>query len=181
MNTPSEVIQTLKQLQKKYYETAKELVIPTMQSLVQDPIQSYRFNAYTPYFSDGDECIYGLGDIYFKVSNPMAKLSLGMKVNVKAIDAIGEIIEINDNMLSLILHNGKSIVLPITEVSNPDEDEDEDYEGSYKFSGKLKKCASEIESFLLQVPREILKEAVGDHVTVTVFNNNIEIEDYEHD
>ena len=181
MTMPKDVIATLIELKKKYIDYGKELVPLTMQSLVEGPILSYRFTAYTPYFSDGDACTYGIGDIYFKINKSSLVLDVGIKVIIKAIGCYGTVTEMNGNMVSIKLNNGNAILLPSQEVTIHDESNRNGYECSYGFKGDLRKKADDIEKFIQGVPVEILKEVLGDHVSVIVSNTGIETEPYDHD
>lgn len=181
MTTPAEVIEKLKELKKKYYDCGKELVQHIMQSLVQDPILSYQFTAYTPYFSDGDECIYGTGDLYFKINKPSLVLGIGMDVIIKSVGVYGSVTEINGNMVSINLNNGKSILLPASEVDILDDSDKNRYESLYNLKDEVRKKAIDIEKFIQGVPIEILKEVLGDHVRVTISSSGIQTERYEHD
>lgn len=180
MTKPSDVIAKLNELKKKYYECGKDLVPHTMQLLVQDPIESYFFTAYTPYFSDGDECIYGIGDIYFKINKSSSQLALGIKVIIKAFDSYGTVTEINGNMVSINLNNGKSILVPASEVTIHDQSDKKGYESSYNLKGDVRKKADDIEKFIQGVPNDILKEVLGDHVRITVSRSGIETAPYDH-
>lgn len=65
-NNLLETIENFKILEKELESKVHLEIKPFLMSLCKDPITSFRFRAYTPYFNDGDPCEFSVNDAYYK-------------------------------------------------------------------------------------------------------------------
>lgn len=160
----------------KAYETAKAEMQETVRKgfhglfvdLFDDDIQSLTFRAYTPYFCDGDECVFGVyGDTDF-------------------IEINGEICEdIKPFSYQKIMTDAdraldKEICNLIGENRKPDDKYGYRWDEDGAWDLRLKKylAAKRFSERLSEIPEECIK-AFGEHIEVTVTKDGIQVEEYE--
>ncbi len=119
-------------------------------------IKSIGWAQYTPYFMDGDECVFGTNFDY------------ALEVNGTSIEDWDEEEAGAKDIFNKTYY--KSENGSYTKVKNPDYNEKE---------GNL---VEDFKKILNGIPDEFYKDLFGDHCKVTVFNDGkINIDDYEHD
>jgi hypothetical protein len=173
-------IEKVKKLKEAYHNSAKDLVAPALQALVSGKIKSFKFACYTPFFNDGDECKYRVCEPYFQINKDLAELSVGEEVNVTAFSQRGKIVDVRDDgLLTVKLNTGKSVTLPVSEITLVANDED--FEDSYSLEGEAEKQAKQIEEFIESIPADVIKDIFDDHVEVIVTADGVTVEEYEHE
>lgn len=135
-------------------------------------IQSISWSQYTPYFNDGDECVFSVH----------ADLDYSLKLNGVSFDDYDE--DEEDQLFGSKEYGMRKylegedvyqdwIKRYPDDTLNPDT-KDEDL--------RLYKIAQEFESVLNSIDDEFFKDLFGDHVEVTVYaDGRVETERYEHD
>ncbi len=177
-----DTIQKIKDLEVAYRKQAQDLIAPAFKSLVQGKIKGFRFYAYTPYFNDGEECVYRVVGPDFSLHKDITTAAVGEEVRIDALDTKGKIVAmLEGQLINVKLSNGKSITLPLSQVSLVANDENEYEESSYSYTGDLKKQASDIEKFVRNIPKDIIKMIFDDHVQITVTADKIEVTEYNHE
>jgi hypothetical protein len=126
-------------------------------------LYAIRWTQYTPYFNDGDACIFGVGDVSF-VSKVDANVVAN---NIDDIDGVNW--EFNSFSLSKYQDD---------QIRNRNISE-------YR-TQKMKlycKYGEAFNKFLHNIPKDMMLSAYGDHVsiTVTTVDMNIIIEEYDHE
>ncbi len=149
----------LQQKKKEYLEeiqkNGKELLKEALSDFfIQNSIvNAIKFECYTPYFNDGDECIYSINDFRAQLNNSDTKggdyddgfftpWDLSREDDYKYLD-----------------ENLKKFSLSIRQV----------------VSDNIKKLYKDI------VDKDLFRIVFGDHVSVVVDRNGFDIEEYEHD
>lgn len=151
------------QLRKDFYPALKPLF-----EKANDKIDSLGWTQYTPYFNDGDECI-------FRVNTD---LDYGIMVNGNYLDDDDEEFFTNNTYgLSKYLKNDGSYedwILKYPEDKLKEETKEEEL--------NLYKILLDFSSILESIDEEFLKELFGDHKQITIFRDGrIETEEYDHD
>lgn len=153
---------TKKALGNKAAGILKDLINKT------DLIEAVRWTQYTPYFMDGEECVFGVHDIEFKFSDKLhdtSPLNKGTKKDDddEDYDDDGFIYSWGDQ-LDKFLDSKREVV-------------------NYKEIDALEGLVKDIQhahSVLSSLGSD-LKDMLGDHVRVTVTRSGIETEEYEHE
>lgn len=115
---------------------------------------SFSWTQYTPYFNDGDECVFSVHDYYkllFRGEDP---------------DEVDEYDEEGIDMWSLNWH-----------LNNADKS-DYDVTRGGKISLDL---VQRIDAVVAGMDEDVMKALFGDHVSVTVYADRVETELYDHD
>jgi hypothetical protein len=118
-------------------------------------LESFGWNQYTPYFNDGDTCIFSANTDY-------------IKVNDEYVDDAEWSSE--TNVTSWGIYNRETKTYE-GRVEVPNE----------KYDKELDLATFEIRSFLANFDDDFYLRRFGDHTEVTVTNEGIEVDDYDHD
>jgi hypothetical protein len=132
--------QELKKVFKEFFEKVPE-------------IKTVQWVQYTPYFNDGDPCV-------FRVCDPMFS-----NVEASRIEGYEEIEDQEEGEFCTEIWKNYSDVFPTKEVSKE----------SFEIMNELSKILTS------SVMRPILEEMFDDHVQVTATADGFDVEDYEHD
>lgn len=161
-------------LTKKIQEDGKELFKAEIQKLFETipQLEDIRWIQYTPYFQDGDPCVFGVNDPYFKVGGAIGaypKYEKGKRVEPIEFEykLEGESGDYNDNRFNASGFKGyiensnyfrvkSDLTLPQAEA--------------------LKDFAS-----LICNNEDVMKLVFGDHAEVIVNREGFEVERYDHD
>jgi hypothetical protein len=174
-------------IQKKVFITkTKEVFFPFLQSLLGNEFVAYRFCAYTPYFNDGDECVYRIRDVYVKLPRkPFVGVKNGSNVNIPSLDLTGVVVECNEEIVSIKLKTNKIVKLAKSEVFSTDNNyqyaDKDGFMDHYSVDGPEKEVAESINDIIRNLPAPMVMDIFGDHVQITVSKDSIMIEKYEHD
>jgi hypothetical protein len=144
------------------YEKAKNVFTEKMQAEIKNifkqffnectEIKTIRWVQYTPYFNDGEECVFRISEPYFSNAKP------------ELLNPWGELDSFEDETL-------------FSEVAYYCDPTRNEY-----VSGETYKMCSKLSDLLRNRSMEaILKDILGDHVCVTITKDGIDVEDYEHD
>jgi len=129
-------------------------------------IKSIGWKQYTPYFNDGEECIFSVH----------ADLDYGISINGEDLEE-SELITICEYAAKKYLKNDGSYEQWILKYPKDKIDPIE-----HKEQLELFKILIEVEEVIKSIPEDFMKDLFGDHVEVTVNSSgNIETEQYEHD
>lgn len=118
-------------------------------------IKSFSWNQYTPYFNDGDTCVFSANTDYIKVNGE--HVDDCEWYNEKTVTNWGT------------YNREKKVYEGRVEVPNP------------KFNKSLSDATDMITEFLGQFDDNFYSSRFGDHAEVTVTADGIETEDYEHE
>jgi hypothetical protein len=148
------------------------LITPLLQQSKR--IESIGWAQYTPYFNDGDECVFRVSNDELWVNGEYEGESECGFLNpevYKTLESEADKIE-NNKVASLTdrsWYNGKKIGEKGL-AFNPEFDESEF------------KIFSEVKKVLQSVPEDFFKDLFGDHVKVTISKDGtIETDEYDHD
>lgn len=132
-----------------------ELYTAFKELLAVPGVKSFTFSAYTPYFNDGEPCVYGVnGDLSYRLDSELSEYGgedpedpydwydYGPGGYSRGAEKIWR-----DDRLRVIYEAGQKV-------------------GNLLYSGKF---------------NQLCQEKFGDHVCVTVSNDGIELEEYDHE
>lgn len=120
-----------------------------------DIIESFTWNQYTPYFNDGDTCVFSPNIDYIKVNGEYTdEMKDIQKVNVLNWGTWNRDTRSYDNRV---------------EVEN------------VNYNERLDHLVTEIKDFLALFDDDFYLEKYGDHTEVTVTKDGIDIDEYDHD
>jgi len=129
-------------------------------------IKSIGWTQYTPYFNDGDECV-------FRVNSD---LDYGLRFNDETVDET-DLITISEYVAVKYLKNDGSYEKWLDKYP-----EDKIDPIKHKNQLDLIKILNEVSEVLKSIPEDFMKDLFGDHVEVTVKSDGtIETEEYKHD
>lgn len=161
------LIEEQRALKAKFQTEAQEMFKETMKEFFdKNPgITALKWTQYTPYFNDGDACVFGVNDVYF-TNAPEDELE-----NITAwgeYEGEDESVWVAEN-LSYVLNSGSKYyqeeAAKIRAAGGFDED-------SCSLINKM------IQSNEME---EIMEEMFGDHVVITATRDGFDVDDYEHD
>jgi hypothetical protein len=159
------LIEEQRALKAKFQAEAQAMFKDTMKEFFdKNPgITALKWTQYTPYFNDGDECVFGVNDVYF-TNAPADELE-----NVTAwgeYEGEDETVWVVSNMRHVMTSKYYADeAAKILAAGGVDED-------SCNLIDKMI-SSSEME--------DIMKEMFGDHVVVTATRDGFDVTDYEHD
>ena len=107
-----------------------------IRQFIKDDVVGIRWTQYTPYFNDGDECVFCVHDTYVRFK-----------------DTPDDAGDCDDGYLTLWDCEDK----------------------------QRKKIIQGINEALAKIPSEIMQDVLGDHIQVTVNEDGLTTEEYEHD
>lgn len=129
-------------------------------------ITSLGWTQYTPYFNDGDECIFSVN----------TDLDYGIKVNNEDLDS-SEFFKNNTYVLSRYLRKDGSYEEWIKRYPKDTLNTETMKEELYLYNILL-----EFQDILESIDDEFFKDLFGDHVEVTIFaDGTVSTEEYDHD
>jgi hypothetical protein len=145
----------LDQLKAKHLEMSKAMFSEVSKQLFDkhSVLESFSWNQYTPYFNDGDECTFSANVDYPEVN--------GME--------IGED-EMEETLVDYGSYDNVTRTYPNkVETPNPD------------FNPALAKASEDVLEFLQNVDEDVLRNMFGDHVTITVTKEGVDVSEYDHE
>jgi hypothetical protein len=143
-------------------------------------IESLEFTAYTPYFMDGDECIYSVGD-------------LGATLVDIDVDYPPEFFESYSDSYGQTLALLRDGTVPTSSWMPKGVD---DYESYFRKNNaglielgieKLEEIVAAREAgqdyvrLLAGIPDDVIRDMFGDHVKVTITREGVTVDQYDHD
>lgn len=144
-------------------------------------LEEINFTAYTPYFNDGDECIYSVNEPYMtacgiseideytagSVANAAEFLATG-KIPAKVQSAYDSWANRNYKSAEAYLRAGSADYLDL-----PADDLAE--------LTKIVAIYPEVQKIIGGVPDDVMKGMFGDHVKIVINRDGAEAEEYDHD
>jgi hypothetical protein len=160
MNTPAvkskyiEAKKKMEDLRKQIEEQAKTFFQEESKEIFakHPDLERFSWTQYTPYFNDGDECVFGVNRDY---------IGLAMKDEVADVEDDEE--EDFDDYETYDYVNGKKV-----------------YRSDDKLTAK-QRAGRDVIAFLHLFEDEDYKTMFGNHVRVTVSRDGVSKDDYEHD
>lgn len=141
--------------QERIKVRANEILAPAVKKIFEliPDLCLINWTQYTPYFADGDECVFGVGEINF--------------LSQRDVD-VGED---EDYRNSYYLPDNKYFVEQNKQIKLAYGDNAEKYRDITK----------QFVTFINLIPEDTMKSLFGDHVKVTIRKDKIEIDEYEHE
>jgi hypothetical protein len=148
----------IKKLKKDFQQTAKNIFFEMSKDIFNDhpKLESFGWSQYTPYFNDGDTCIFRANTEYIKINEE----------DVDDSDWISE-----NNVISWgIWDRVNKTYDGRVEEPNPNYDKD------------LAEATSEVKEFLDHFDNDFYLSQFGDHSEITIKRSGeIVVDEYEHD
>jgi hypothetical protein len=165
--------QEFAELEKRMQERGKEVFASVSKEVFEkDPkLVSFSWTQYTPYFNDGDECVFSVHDNLF--------FSYGDEEECRYCYECGK--KVDEKWLDCPTCNSR------TYEYDPDDVDGEDAWGlewevkngrvtEEEVVGKLMAC-----KLVSSIPTSAMKQMFGDHSRVIVYKDRVEVETCEHD
>lgn len=140
MDRFADLKEEMEELQRQMQERGKEVFRTESENLfLENPnLVSFSWRQYTPYFNDGDECVFSVHD-YLDVEFTNDRLDDWSDYSRKYADERGKSSEANMD------------------------------------------TADAAQELVSTIPEEVMKGIFGDHVSVTVYKDRVEVDEYEHE
>jgi hypothetical protein len=161
----TEKLENLKRLKKELRSKRKELSDASSDlfdswckdffTKNSDVVKSFAWNQYTPYFNDGDTCVFSANTDYIKVNGEYCdELDNIQKIKVTNWGTWNRETKTYDNRV---------------QMENPNYDE------------RLDNLVTEIKDFLQLFDDDFYLQKYGDHTEITVTKNGIDVDEFDHD
>ncbi len=160
----NEKLKELKESQKKISEIKKEIVEKSS-SLIEDfsknvflkypKLESFGWTQYTPYFNDGDTCVFSANTDYLMINGEYAE-------------------ESNWYSETNVINWGNYDRVNKTYVGRVEEP-------NKNYNKELFEACEEIRNFLCNFDNDFYMSKYGDHASITVTPLGVNIEECEHD
>jgi hypothetical protein len=146
--------------------------------LADDYIDSFGWTQYTPYFNDGDACVFGVGEPWFRTMDDVKGKPASGDEDDEYYD------EDDDDSFTLGYTAHPTLGKQDYEYDNPRDWENRRkvygrYEGNRQSSFTV--CADLADAINSGAFEDVLLEAFGDHAKVKVRATGITVDTYEHD
>jgi hypothetical protein len=147
----------IKKMKKEMVEASNKIFTELTKSIFEEypKVKSFGWNQYTPYFNDGDTCTFSANTDY-------------IYINEESVDESEWVSETKITNYGT-WNRDKKVYEGRTEVPNLNYDAD------------LVKASDEIVEFLRNFDNEFFISQFGDHAEVTVTENGVQVDEYEHD
>jgi hypothetical protein len=147
----------IEKLKSESYEISRTLFDEWSKDFFErnEKVDSFSWNQYTPYFNDGDTCVFSANTDYIKVNGEYAEECEWMNENI--------VTNWGTYNRETRKYEGR------VEVPNS------------SYDAELSKAVGEIQDFLCNFDNDFFMSRFGDHTEITVSREGIEVEDYEHD
>jgi predicted nucleic acid-binding Zn-ribbon protein len=164
-------------LEQQAHKESSKLITKGFKALFKKhpDLKSFSWNQYTPYFNDGDECVFGAYTDH---------------VSINGSDEAESTYEVRRFLDTL--HNPKKAINKLQKQIEEQKKEKYSYDyleeqikaienGSIEETRNKLAILEDIDQILCTVNNDTYKEIFGDHVTVTVTKDGWTTESYEHD
>lgn len=147
----------LRKLKKEINELSNDAFTEFIKVLfTKNPkLESFSWTQYTPYFNDGESCVFSVNTDYIKINGEYADEQDW--ISPKTIINYGKWNSITKKYVDR------------EEIPNPNYDEE------------LSKVTDEIRDFLSQFDEDFYHSQYGDHVEITVTSQGVNISEHEHE
>lgn len=159
MNTDvADTLNRLQTLRAEYENLTKTVGVDLVKALAKDVfakapvITKLKWSQYTPYFNDGDECVFSVHGVRFYVGDETAEAAKKLKYYDAeyGMDIWGKVEKVIEDFGQVLTEDGARALFAF-------------------------------DQFCQQYDRDILLPCFGDHVEVIVTREAIEVEDYYHE
>jgi hypothetical protein len=143
----------LEQLKAKHLEKSKEM-FTNVSKLVFDKhpaLGSFAWHQYTPYFNDGEECVFSVNKDYVRINGDDGDTNY------------------SDTKVTDWGAKKDPVTGKYPEIDNPN------------YNAAIAAAQSDVKEFLANIDDSVLRDMFGDHVEITVTRNETQVEEYEHD
>jgi hypothetical protein len=156
MDTINKLIEDYAEAKAKFQKNAKDLLMQEFKTFFKEvpEIKVIKWTQYTPYFNDRDACVFGVHEPTFSNCEDSSLVMNWGELDMNTSEA-----------------EEKGIFVFYGDYGIPD-----------NIDAKARKKIEDINYLICNSSmREALEGAFGDHVEVTVTENGIDIDEYEHD
>jgi hypothetical protein len=149
---------------------------PLMRAVLDDPtMKAFGWTQYTPYFNDGDPCVFSVGEPWFRTVDD---------VKDKTSDGDGDYDDEDDDSYGIGYGEHPSLGKQDYEWDNPRDWENRrkiygPYQGNRQSSFTV--CSALADAINSGAFEDVLLEAFGDHAEVKVRASGITVDSYSHD
>ncbi len=179
---------------------------PLIRAVLADPtIHSFGWHQYTPYFNDGEPCVFSTGDVWIRTVDDVEK----PEPSQEQVDTLEKLRDaLHDGLVSTATFDqAYRDVYGHAEGEEPDDEDDETYSmyysehptlghRPYTYTGRYEKvygdyvgpdearydrCKALSDAIHSNAFDDVLLDAFGDHARITVTANGITVEEYSHD
>ena len=147
----------IKEMQKELQKKSAEIFLSSFKKLFEENpmLKSFGWTQYTPYFNDGDTCYFSSNTDYLWINGENEDDASWSQE--KKVISWGK------------YNNEKRAYEGRIEQNNPD------------YIPELVEASAKVKKFLSVFDEDFYKLQFGDHTRITVTENGIDTEDYEHD
>jgi hypothetical protein len=147
----------IKELQKELQKKSADIFLSSFKRLFEEnpKLKSFGWTQYTPYFNDGDTCYFSANTDYLYIN--------GEQEDEASWSQEKKVISWGTYNRDKRAYEGR------IEQDNPD------------YIPELAEASEKVKKFLSVFDKDFYQLQFGDHVQVTVTENGIETEGYEHD
>lgn len=174
----------LVELNKKRDDLNQKLIISMKEIfsefLERNPkIEYITWTQYTPYFNDGDECVFSVHDMFMKLTNDDYEVCHPYDLEIRYDKPDSYIYDIAEGKEHLYKKYytvdacKKQIAEYLDMLTQLDMTEDELIELNNNFN--------DFKNIISQLNDDVFKAAFGDHCVVMASKNGFNVEEYEHD
>ena len=147
----------IKKMKKEMVEASNKIFTELTKSIFEEhpKVKSFGWNQYTPYFNDGDTCYFSANVDYIYING----------------DSVDDADWASENNITNYgtWNRDKRQYEGRTEVPN------------FNYDPELVKANDEIIEFLRNFDNEFFMSQFGDHVEVTITEEGVSVDEYEHD
>jgi len=168
---------SIQQADKRVPQKPLSELEPLMRAVLDDSyIDSFGWTQYTPYFNDGDPCVFSVGEPWFRtVEDVKAQKDAGSD---------DDYYDEDDDSFTIGYGGHPTLGKQDWDYDNPRDWDNrrkiyKQYEGSHPTSFRV--CAELADAINSGAFEDVLLEAFGDHAKVTVRPSGITVDTYEHD
>lgn len=180
---------------------------PLIRAVLADPtIHSFGWHQYTPYFNDGEPCVFSTGDVWIRTVDDVEK----PEPSQEQVDTLEKLRDaLHDGLVSTATFDqAYRDVYGHAEGEEPDDEDDETYSmyysehptlghRPYTYAGsryekvygdyvgpdeaRYDRCRALADAIHSDAFDDVLLDAFGDHARITVTAHGITVEEYSHD
>jgi hypothetical protein len=161
LDSSKNIIDTARQQMDKILSEAREQVKPKFHEAISGffeeftEIQAITWAQYTPYFNDGDECVFSTREVYF----------VPAEIPTEELEEYGDVKDLSEWEYEEISYSANyGLCADWLEKPSP----------------KLKKSMKAIYNFVYHNDK-FFKDIFGDHVKVFITRDGVTVTEYEHD
>jgi hypothetical protein len=198
----------IEDLRRKHHEEIRPLLAEAINNVLKHvpEIYSISWTQFTPYFNDGEECFFTVGEPSIFLSEeeeeelvdeePYIYSYRDLEESKRAVKEAKEYEKDpeawKDRFLETYYNNHGRPYSGLRAWISPYIKNVEDAEHEYnkiknfldKYDGRIdviKKALDDVSALIYSIPDDVLRELYGDHVRVFIDCNGTRVEDYEHD